>query len=264
MVGAASAVSCPASRYEKATPMHQSGMGPGVLVVASVLVPMAPECWAESRSFDLPTFDKIAVATGIHADVEVGAPQSVRIDAKDPADFDDLVVEVRDGRLRLEIDSDARWRRGEAVRSHDTISAFISVPALYELQASSGASIEAAGVSGGRLELQTSSGASMRAVVARGEIIEAAASNGASLTVSGACGHLDAQVSSGASMNAAGLACGSVAVAASSGASATVFARDSAVADASSGASIDIHGRPPITDVDSSSGGSVAVRNRAP
>jgi len=244
--------------------MRHTGTGFGALVVASALILAAPESRAESRTFDLPAFDKIAVATGLRAEIEVGPPQSVRIEAQDPADFDDLVVEVHDGSLTLQFDSGERPCCQDPIQIRDDVVAFITVPTVDGLRASSGASIDAAGVSGDRLELRTSSGASMRVVAAGGEVIKGTASNGSSLAVSGACGHLDADVSSGASMTAADLVCGSVTVQASSGAHAAVFARDSAVADASSGASIDIHGRPPITDVDSSSGGSVAVRNRAP
>ena len=230
-------------------------------MLASVMTQMAPACMAESRNFDVPRFDTIAVATGIRAEIEVGPPQSVRIEAQDPADFDDLVVEVHDGSLTLQFDSGERCCGQDPIRSHVEVVAYVTVPDVRGLRASSGASVEAAGVSADRLELQTSSGARMRAAIARGPIIEAAAANGTSLALSGACGHLAADVSSGASLSAADLACRSVAVTASSGASATVFARDRAVADASSGASISVHGRPSATDIDTSTGGSVAVRN---
>ena len=228
-------------------------------VFAATTLVSASAGFAEMRSFELPPFDEIEVATGIRAEISIGTGQVVRVEADDPADFDDLVARVRNGRLELKLERGFPWRPRDWFPRRREVSAVIVVPEVHEIGASSGAEVTALGIAGDDLEFETSSGASLEATGIDGEEILAEASSGASVVMSGICGELDAEVSSGARIMADALTCRRVTVEASSGASAIVNASEAVAASASSGGRIDVRGAPADTELDMSSGGTVDV-----
>jgi Putative auto-transporter adhesin, head GIN domain len=87
------------------------------------------------------------------------------------------------------------------------------------------------------------------------------ASSGASIELSGACDRLDATASSGASVKAGDLRCVSAVADASSGASVNAYASGAASGNASSGGSVNFAGSPREQDASKSSGGSVSFSN---
>jgi hypothetical protein len=114
------------------------------------------------------------------------------------------------------------------------------MPSLAAIDASSGAEVNASGITAGDMALE--------------------ASSGADLAIVGACRSLSASVSSGARINARELSCESGSVDASSGADAAVTVSGVLNVDASSGASVVASGDPHIGDISLSSGGSLRRR----
>ena len=188
----------------------------------------------ETRTYDVGSFSAIDIAAGITAEVVIGSAQEVRAEA-DRGDFDDLRIQVRGDTLEIKRD----WRGGWG-RKKPQYTVYVTATDLEGIDASSGSSISAEGVTGGDLEIDASSGASVK--------------------VAGDCDTLTAEGSSGATIRAKGLECQSVEADASSGASLAVFASKSVDAEASSGASVSVYGEPTNVSADKSSGGSVKIK----
>ena len=189
----------------------------------------------ETREFDFDTFDRIDIAAGMEAEITVGGAQSVRVET-DRGDFSDLIIRVENGELYVKRDWKGRgWGRKPKYR------VFATVADLNGVEASSGSSVEARGVSGGDFEADVSSGASV--------------------SLEGSCDEIDAEASSGASLDARDLTCAAAEADASSGASISVHASEKVDAEASSGASVTVYGGPTDVRSDKSSGGSVRIRD---
>ncbi len=188
----------------------------------------------ETRTFDLPDFDGIDVATGLSVEYEYGAVQSV--EAKlERGDWDDVTIKVEDGELIVKRARSFNWgARGPK------LTVYVTGPELSSIDASSGASFAGKGLRAGDLDIGVSSGASV--------------------VVSGDCNRIAVDASSGSSVSARDLKCASAMVDASSGSSISVYASESASADGSSGASVSVHGSPSDVDKDTSSGASVSVK----
>ncbi len=200
-----------------------------VAVAALALLPNAAN--AEDRP--LTSFTKVSASAGTHVELQVGPAFHVSVEGRDA---DRIVTRVSNGTLIVEpvrtIGFSWRGRRDALVR--------VSMPALDGLDASSGAHIEAQGVTAGALMLDASSGA----------MLEAA----------GVCENFTADASSGAHIDAAGLQCQTGSVDVSSGAQAHVFATGRLNVDASSGGDVIASGDPEIGDISLSSGGSLRRR----
>jgi hypothetical protein len=222
---------------------------------------LSPAALAETRNFDLPAFDEIHVSSGIKAEIVVGGDQSVVVEAEDDDDFDELEISVRNGKLRIGLERSFFESLRDWFSEGPKLTSRISVPALTELEASSGADVDAKGMSGQYLVVGASSGARLAIDEVNGEDVSASASSGARLDASGTCGRIDASVSSGGRLNLARLECEDVSVDASSGGQAEVFASASVDAEASSGGNVDVAGGPNDIEIDTSSGGDIDINN---
>mgnify|MGYP001228280728 CR=1 FL=1 len=220
---------------------------------------------AETRTFDLDPFEAIDIATGLDAVVTVGEPQTVRVEAGNSQVFDKLTVVVEGGKLSAYLDTDffdfimEGGLLGMLVNGRPDVTIHITVPALRDIAASSGADIVARGVTGENLELSASSGSDVSITGLAVGRIAGSASSGASLALAGTCEGFEIDASSGSSVDAEDLVCKSIDANASSGASIEVHASERARAEASSGGDVRIYGNPPDTDFDSSSGGDVEL-----
>ena len=209
-----------------------------------------------SKTYELDAFTAVDISNGIEARIEVGPAQSVRAESAREADLEDLIVTVENGKLHARTDWDILDIFAFAQRR---ITLHVTVPALDAAEASSGADIEVKGMSGEKVELESSSGADIEAQDVAGRVIRINLSSGADISVDGACGSADMDISSGATLRAERLACADVAVNASSGATARIFASASLRANASSGAAIEVSGKPASVDKEESSGGEIEI-----
>jgi hypothetical protein len=230
-----------------------------VLSAAALLLPTV--AFAESRTFDLAPFDEIEVSSGIKANVTIGGAQSVRVDYNTEDDVRNLEVVVRNGKLLIDLERGFLESLTDWFSDGPEITAHVTVPALTEIGANSGATVAVNNMSGQFLTVEASSGASLIVEGLIGDEVEIGGSSGASIDVAGTCGRLSVEASSGAQLDLDRLQCRDVTVDASSGAGASVFASASIDADASSGAGIEVSGKPDKIDIDTSSGGGIDFDN---
>ena len=119
----------------------------------------------ESRTYDLRDFDIVAVATGIRAIVTIGSEYAVRVDANSAEVLDRVDVSAAGGRLHIGIGRgffDFVFGGGLVeMLKHGGVSvtAYVTLPALNGVEASSGARIEASNVKSDRFHGEASSGA---------------------------------------------------------------------------------------------------------
>jgi hypothetical protein len=201
-----------------------------VAVVTAALV--ALPAFADSKTYSLSGFDQVNVSAGIDVTFTQG-PYSVRADEPN-GNFERLIIETRGNTLRISRKNN--WLDWRGVDYAVTVSA----PNLTAVDASSGSAFEGQNLSLRDLKVDVSSGANVE--------------------ISGSCAGLRVDVSSGADFEGEALKCETASVDASSGADADAFASRSASGNASSGANVTFHGRPPEMTKDTSSGGSVRAR----
>jgi len=189
---------------------------------------------AEERSFDLSGFNAVSASAGVDVDVRVGPDYEVTAET----------TAMGFERLELRVDGDeliiSRKSRGFTWKRAPKITVDVTLPDLVSLDVSSGAGVDVSGVDATTFDVEVSSGGSAE--------------------VSGKCEKINANVSSGGDLEAETLECDSATIDASSGGAASVYASQSLIADASSGASIDVFGSPDKTSIDKSSGGGVSIK----
>jgi hypothetical protein len=225
-----------------------------IAALAASVVLLPSFAFAETKTLDIAQFHAVDVSSGIRAIVSGGKPLSVVADAKEAKDITDLRYEVRDGVLHLWYE----WTIGDIFNwSNRDITVTIGVQQLDGLEASAGASIDAAVVMGEDIDLEASSGASIKTTAIEGMFYAIEASSGARIETSGFCETADIDVSSGASVAAKTLDCRKVKLQASSGASVEITARDTIDAEVSSGGHAAVFGKPSVDHLETSSGGSV-------
>ena len=229
--------------------------------VAAVLCLGVPATvFAASKTFEVEPFTAIEISSGINAVVTVGGTgQSVVADSPRQQEIDELVVEVRGGKLHAYADWDFfdlfDWGASR------TITLTVTVPTLDSAEANSGADVDVRGIVADSVHLASSSGADLNATGLAGKRFELDASSGADLSAAGTCDSARINASSGADLRADKLLCADIEANASSGANADVYASASLRANVSSGASIDVYGKPAKVEDETSSGGDLQIRD---
>jgi len=137
---------------------------------------------------------------------------------------------------------------------------YLSCPKLVSIDVSSGAEVTSVNqFATVDLEISASSGSEIDLKVLA-ENLKIDASSGADIELEGKSNKLKASASSGSDIDADELICNTVIADASSGASIDVFARESINAEASSGAKVECEGNPKNVNIEKSSGGSVRIK----
>ena len=237
---------------------------PALVAAAALSLATAPAL-ADSRTYDLPEFDSIDIATGLNAVVTRGDTQAVRVEAADAGMFDRLDIKVRNGKFTAKqhtnlIDIILSGGILNMLGGKSDLTIYVTVPELAGINASSGANVEADFLAGDHPHVSASSGAHIAVSNVDARKLDLASSSGAGIAASGTCDRLEMHFSSGANIRAADLSCEAVDVSGSSGASADITIADSVDGGMSSGASLRLHGDPKKIEVESSSGGSVHLQ----
>lgn len=194
----------------------------------------AGAAFADEETFDFSGFDAISVSSGINAKIAVGPDYSVRAEGSAKS-LERLEIKLSGSELQI-----GRKNRFFSWSDHNSVTVYVSLPALSALDLSSGAEANATGVDADDFSIDVSSGGNAK--------------------VSGTCKEITADVSSGGHIDAEDLHCVSGAADASSGGEASVYVSESIVADASSGGHVSVYGSPTKVRTDNSSGGSVTVK----
>lgn len=192
---------------------------------------------AEEREYDLPTFDKVDISTGIVLVANVGDRQKV-VAHSDSDDFSDLKIEVDDGELHISREwSKLRWRKDKK----SSYKVVVSMPEIRSVEASSGSHANIKNVSAPRLVVDLSSGAFAE--------------------VAGLCENCVVDLSSGANLDAKDLICDDARIDVSSGGHGVISVNNSLIADASSGGHVSVYGNPTRVNIDKSSGGRIKLKS---
>ncbi len=190
---------------------------------------------AETRSYDLPAFDRIDVSAGLHLVAVSDGAQSVEVES-DGGDFSDIKVTVDDGVLVLS----REWNRLRWHQKKVDYKISVSAPTLRALEASSGSFCNLSKIDSRQFTLDLSSGSFVE--------------------VSGRSDDCIVDISSGANLSASDLICGSANVDVSSGGHGKIAVLKSLVGDASSGGHVSVYGNPEQVNIDRSSGGRIVIK----
>lgn len=199
----------------------------------SCAVLAASAAFADQETYDFSGFDAVSASSGVEAEITVGQDYSVRAEGSAKS-LEKLEIKMKGSELHIGRKSRFfSW-------GHDSVTVYVSLPALSALDVSSGAEATATGVDADKFGIDASSGGNAE--------------------VSGACREITVDVSSGGYIDAEELRCVSGAADASSGGHASLYVSESVIADASSGGHISVYGSPPKVRTDNSSGGSVSIK----
>lgn len=193
--------------------------------IAGLALVLATSASAESR--DASGFDAISASAGVPVEVIVGPTFRVDVTGRDAARIE---TRVEGDTLIIRPRGTWHWGRRDA-------EVQVTMPSVRELEASSGARIEAGQIDGGEIDLGASSGAQVR--------------------VAGSCAAVNADASSGANIDARNLRCGAGVVDVSSGAQVNVHVSGRLDVEASSGGEVRAAGSPELGNISLSSGGSL-------
>lgn len=208
------------------------------LIAAGVLIVAAPALAEESRSFELPEFDRIDVSAGVMLVATVGETQSVLVKTNH-GNFKDFEIEVEDGELNIS----REWNRLSWHGSKSDYKVIVTVPHLNGLEASSGSHARIMKIDATRFDIDASSGAHM--------------------TIDGRCENCFVDLSSGADLDAKDLICNEANIDVSSGGHGKLTVRDAVDGDASSGGHVSVYGNPRQVSLDKSSGGRIKIISTA-
>jgi hypothetical protein len=228
-------------------------------VAAILSISTAGTAAAASKTFDVEAFTAVEIGSGLDAVVTVGGAQAIIAESPTQEELDELIIEVRDGKLKAWTDWDILDLFDWAGDRQTRIT--ITVPALTEVAANSGADVDVSAIAGDSISLSASSGADLSVAGASGKSFDLNASSGADLRVEGTCESAKVDSSSGSDLRADRLLCQSVDANASSGASADVHATGTLTANVSSGATLNVYGKPATVDDNVSSGGDLELRD---
>lgn len=190
---------------------------------------------AETRSFELASFDSIDISAGIKLVATAGGKQSIEVETVQ-GDFSDFDIEVKDGVLRLS----REWNRLRWHQEKADYRVFVTAPTIKAIEASSGSHSTLTEVDSRRFNADLSSGSFA--------------------VITGRSDDCTVDISSGANLEARGLVCGAANIDVSSGGHGEVTVIKTLVGDASSGGHMAVFGSPERVNIDHSSGGRIKIK----
>lgn len=231
-------------------------MGKTILYFASLLfcLSLTPE-FAQAQVVDLDNFDEIKVSTSISVHLIPSNENRAEVNML-KGDFDKLVMEIEEGRLKMKFKS-KKWGLGG---NNGKAEIDLYYKTLTGIDLSAGAKVTSdSRIKADKFEIEASSGSSCYVEVESTKM-EVDISSGSRVELKGFAEDLKVESSSGSSFNGFNFEADHVNADSSSGSSISVYANKSLSAEASSGSSVRYKGEPTKTDLDASkySGGSIS------
>ena len=217
-----------------------------------------------SKTFDLPAFETVDVATGLKAVITPGSAQSVRLESSSRAKLKRIKLEVVDGELRARHDGNllhAILTGGIFNLSRLALGATVHVtlPELKGASAATGAVIDIDAVETAHFTVEASTGARLTLSGVKSETVSIDVATGSRVRIVGACEALTVNASSGGGLSAIELAATQLTIKAASGSKVEATATTRASGHVSSGAEVFLNGRPGAIDIKTTSGGVLSV-----
>jgi hypothetical protein len=203
------------------------------------------------------SFTGISVSSGIDVYLTQGNEETVAVSASEQKHLDRLITEVVNGTLKIYYDNKGiTWKSsGKA-----NLKAYVSFKTLEKLHVSAGSDVSVNGsIKADKLDLQVSSGAEFTGAINAKELV-AEVNSGADAKLSGSADKLTVSVSSGASLKGFDFAADYCDASVSSGGDVHLTINKELVAKASSGGDIQYKGAGLISDIKTSSGGGVKMK----
>lgn len=200
------------------------------LAASLVALPAA----AETKTYDLPKFERIEISTGLQLVASAGAAQSVTVES-DGGDFSELEIAVKDGVLILS----REWNRLSWHQKKNDYKIFVTVPKIEAIDASSGSYATLSKIDAARFIVDISSGSFV--------------------AVEGRSGDCAIDISSGANLEGRAFVCENATIDVSSGGHGELSVLRVLVGDASSGGHMSVFGAPERVNIDRSSGGRIKL-----
>lgn len=194
-------------------------------------------------------FETISVQQGITLYLTQGSPTSLKVEADDNI-IDLLKTEVKENKLKVYFEKNVYKAKARSV--------YLTTSDISNIQTSSGARVKAENtIQTNTLKLDSSSGSSIKIYVNAQEVLSES-SSGSNIKIEGKTNYFSADASSGSGIDADELESVNAIANASSGANINVNVSGKLSANASSGGDIDYEGNPTEINKDTSSGGSVS------
>lgn len=194
------------------------------------------------------SFNAVHAKNGLDIRIEQGNTTKIEVQADENLQ-EHIFTEVKDGILSVYSDVN--------IRSSESQKVYITVPDLYEIKSSSGASVKSENkLNFEKLELDSSSGSIIEVEVAS-KSLSCESSSGSSIRAKGKTNSLNTESSSGSTINLENLLAKTGDSKSSSGSTTIVNISNELNAHASSGSSISYVSKPNSLIVDESSGGSI-------
>jgi hypothetical protein len=229
-----------------------------ILAITAFALALPGAAFAATKTYETGAFEGVSVSAGVEADITVGPARSVIAESTSDT-FDDLRIAVEGNVLQIGRPNSS-WFSGWFSGSRPNYKVHVVTPALHSLAVSSGADVTAKGSLDGDFSVTSSSGSEVDVSGVKGGNVKANSSSGSEIDIAGSCISLEAEASSGSDLDAEDLKCENATVRASSGSDVSVTASQRVSGNASSGSDVSIRGRPPVVEVEKSSGAGVKVR----
>ena len=200
------------------------------------------------------SFTGISVSSGIDLYLTQGNEEAVAVSASEQKHLDRLITEVVNGTLKIYYDNKGvTWKSGGKAN----LKAYVSFKTLKKLYVSAGADVIVNGsIKADKLDMQVTSGAEFTGAINAKELV-AEVNSGAAMKVTGGADKFTINVSSGADFKGYDFAVDYCDAKASSGGAVHITINKELVAKASSGGDIHYKGAGLISDIHTSSGGTV-------
>ncbi len=198
---------------------------------------------ARTEQRSVPSFDAVRIASGLHATIDIGAQQPVRLDGPDKI-VAALETTVEDGTLRVGFPEN--WWRDHhdfSMGEDDVVQVTIVVPQLRAVAASGGANVKASFTRAQHATLHASGGSEIAARNLDADTLEVHGSGGAVLRLSGRAGEVALRLSGGSRAHARDLSARDFEVRGSGGATAHVRADGDVRGHLSGGSELYVAGR---------------------
>jgi hypothetical protein len=196
--------------------------------------------FAKAEDREVPGFEKVQIANGFHAVIEIGPLRPVHLEG-DARDLAEIEVVVENGSLRVGYAQDSmHWPRGN---SHQLVNVRISTPALHGIKASGGSEVRAALTRADTLEIAGSGGSVLTVKGVDAGQLNIAASGGSVLAISGHAKSLQLSLSGGSHLTGKDLSVNDLDVHGSGGSEVELHADGRLHGGLSGGSQLHIRGR---------------------
>lgn len=195
------------------------------------------------------SFTSVSASNGLEVILEQSTNSQVKVEADDNLQ-EHIITEVKEGELKIYSDVNIRNSKAKKV--------YVQMAKLNSLETSSGAFVTSSNVmESTSMDISASSGSEIDLKI-NASTVNCDSSSGSEIKLGGKADKLETESSSGSSIDATDLAVKSAVADSSSGSSININATETITAEASSGSSVNYVSKPATLNKKTSSGGSVS------